>query len=139
MKTVFVALVASLVVVLALFVLISEDEWRTGSGSLTIHGERVSSLGDGILQAVLLQRKHQSEPTPSSTMIVKAQQALRDNGFYSGPLDGTMSDPTREALRSFQRSKQINVTGRMDKETSRELGLQEDDWSDLSSSPADHN
>jgi len=60
MKTVFVALVASLVVVLALFVLISEDEWRTGSGSLTIHGERVSSLGDGILQAVLLQRKHQS-------------------------------------------------------------------------------
>ena len=103
MKTVFVALVASLVVVLALFVLISEDEWRTGSGSLTIHGERVSSLGDGILQAVLLQRKHQSEPTPSSTMIVKAQQALRDDGFYSGPLDGTMSDPTREALRSFQR------------------------------------
>jgi len=59
-------------------------------------------------------------------MIVKAQQALRDNGFYSGPLDGTMSDPTREALRSFQRSKQINVTGRMDNETSRELGLQED-------------
>ena len=126
MKTVFVTLVASLVVVLALFVLISEDQWRTGSGSLTIHGERVSSLGDGILQAVLLPRKHQTEPTPSSSMIVKAQQALRDDGFYSGPLDGTMSDPTREALRSFQRSKQINVTGRMDNETSRELGLQED-------------
>ena len=123
MKTVFVTLVASLVVVLALFVLISEDQWRTGGGSLTIHGE---SLGDGILQAVLLPRKHQSEPTPSSNMIVKAQQALRDDGFYSGPLDGTMSDPTREALRSFQRSKQINVTGRMDNETSRELGLQED-------------
>jgi len=123
MKTVFVALVASLVVVLALFVLISEDQWRTVSGSLTVHGERVSSLGDGILQAVLLPRKHQSEPTPSSSMIVKGQRALRDDGFYSGPLDGTMSDPTREALRSFQRSKQINVTGRMDNETSRELAF----------------
>jgi hypothetical protein len=127
MKTVFVTLMASLVVVLALFVLISEDQWRTVSGSLTIHGERVASLGDGILQAVLLQRKHPSESTPSGTMVVKAQQALRDDGFYSGPLDGTMNDDTREALRSFQRSKQINVTGKMDNETSRELGLQEDD------------
>jgi hypothetical protein len=126
MKTVFVTLLASLIIVLALFVLVSEDQWRTAGGSLTIHGERVSSLGDGILQAVLLPRKHQSEPTPSSSMIVKAQQALRDDGFYSGPLDGTMNDGTREALRSFQRSKQINVTGRMDNETSRELSLQED-------------
>ena len=126
MKTVFGTLVASLVVVLALLVLISEDQWKTGNGSLTIHGERVSSLGDGILQAVLLQRKHPSESTPSSSMIVKAQQALREDGFYSGPLDGTMNDGTREALRSFQRSKQINVTGRMDNETSHELGLQED-------------
>jgi peptidoglycan hydrolase-like protein with peptidoglycan-binding domain len=59
-------------------------------------------------------------------MIVKAQQVLKDDGFYSGPLDGTMNDGTREALRSFQRSKQINVTGRMDNETYHELGLQED-------------
>jgi peptidoglycan hydrolase-like protein with peptidoglycan-binding domain len=46
-------------------------------------------------------------------MIVKAQRALRDDGFYSGPLDGTMSDRTREALWSFQRSKQINAMGAM--------------------------
>ena len=122
MKTVFVTLVASLVVVLALFVLISEDQRRTSGGALTIHGERVS----GLLEAVLLQRKHQSESNPSSSTIVKAQRALKDDGFYSGPLDGTMNDGTREALQSFQRSKQINVTGRMDKETSRELGLEED-------------
>jgi Putative peptidoglycan binding domain len=127
MKTVFVTLVASLVVVLALLVLISEDQSRTGSNGLTIHGERVSDLGHTVLEAVLLQRKHQSESTPSSGTIVNAQRALRDDGFYSGPLDGTMSDRTREALRSFQRSKQIKVTGRMDNETSRELGLQEDD------------
>ena len=43
MKTVFGTLVASLVVVLALLVLISEDQWKTGNGSLTIHGERVST------------------------------------------------------------------------------------------------
>ncbi len=126
MKTVFGTLVASLVVVLALLVLISEDQWKTGNGSLIIHGERVSSLGDGILQAVLLQRKYLSESTPSSSRIVKAQQVLKADGFYSGPLDGTMNDGTREALRSFQRSKQINVTGRMDNETYHELALQED-------------
>jgi hypothetical protein len=36
MKTVFVTIVGSLVVVLVLFLLISEDQWKTGSGSLTI-------------------------------------------------------------------------------------------------------
>jgi Putative peptidoglycan binding domain len=126
MKTVFVTLVTSLVVVLALFVLISEDQSRTGSGGLTVHGHRILESGHTFLEAVLLHRKQQSESTRSTSMIVKAQQALRDDGFYSGPLAGTMSDRTREALRSFQRSKQINVTGRMDNETSRELGLQAD-------------
>ena len=126
MKTVFVTIMASLVVVLALFVLISEDQSKLGGGDLTIHGERVSNLGHGVLEAILFQRKHQFGSTPSSSMIVKAQQALRNDGFYSGPLDGSMTESTREALRSFQQSKQINVTGRMDSETARELGLQAD-------------
>ena len=124
MKAVFITFVASLVVVLALFVLISEDRPGKSGGGLTIHEERVSGLG--VLEAILLRYNPQSESTPSSSMIVKAQRALRDEGFYSGPLDGTMSDRTREALRSFQRSKQISVTGRMDNQTSRELGLQAD-------------
>src|SRR5262249_53087867 len=80
MKTVFVTIMASLVVVLALFVLISEDPSRLGDGGLTIHGERVSSLGHGCLETVLLQHK-QSESTTSNSMIVKAQRALRDDGF----------------------------------------------------------
>jgi peptidoglycan hydrolase-like protein with peptidoglycan-binding domain len=125
MKMIFVTLVASLVVIFALFVLISEDQSRMGSGGLTIGGDRGSGLGEGLLGAVLSQRKNESESTPSSN-IVKAQRALMDDGFYSGPLDGTMSDRTREALRSFQRSRQINVTGKMDDETSRQLGVQED-------------
>ena len=124
MKAVFITFAASLVVILALFVLISEDQPGINGGALRIHEERVSGLG--VLETILLQYNEQSESTPSKSMIVKAQRALSDEGFYSGPLDGTMSDRTRDALRSFQRSKQINVTGRMDSQTSRELGLQAD-------------
>jgi hypothetical protein len=49
--------------------------------------------------------------------IAEAQQVLKENGFYSGPLDGTMSDGTVDALRSFQQSRDLNITGRIDSDT----------------------
>ncbi|MGN6731970.1 MAG: peptidoglycan-binding domain-containing protein, partial [Candidatus Binatia bacterium] len=54
----------------------------------------------------------------------EAQQLLKENGFYSGSVDGTMSQRTREALGSFQQSRQLNVTERIDDATAKELGLQ---------------
>ena len=125
MKTLFPALFASLVVLFALSVLISEDQTAPSGSGFIIHGESISDAGEGLLQALLLRSQHQSAFQASSDMeIAEAQQALQDNGFYSGPLDGTMSEGTVEALRSFQESRRLNASGRIDSDTAQELGLQ---------------
>ena len=54
--------------------------------------------------------------------LAKAQEVLKNDGIYSGPIDGRMSQS--EAIRSFQQSHQLNMTGTIDDETARELGLQ---------------
>ena len=54
--------------------------------------------------------------------IKQIQEALKDKGFDPGPIDGVMGQKTQEALRSFQQSKNLKVTGRVDSETARELG-----------------
>ena len=56
MRAIFATLLASLVVLFALLVLVSEDASRLNSLGLTIHHERVSDVGD-LLQAVILQRQ----------------------------------------------------------------------------------
>ena len=73
------------------------------------------------MEVLLLLHQRQSDVEASN--IAEAQQLLRQNGFYSGPVDGTMNERTREALRSFQESRQLNVTGRIDNDTAQELGL----------------
>ena len=121
MRAIFATLLASLVVVFALLVLVSEDASRLNGFGLTIHGERASDVGD-LLQAIILRRQGRLDRE-----ITKAQQALKDDGFYSGSINGAMTESTREALQSFQEAKQLKVTGRIDRDTARQLGLPQDD------------
>ena len=121
MRAISATLLASLVVLFALFVLVSEDASRLNGFGLTIHGERVSDVGD-LLQAIILRRQGRLDRE-----ITKAQQALKDDGFYSGSINGAMTESTREALRSFQEAKQLNITGRIDRDTARQLGLPQND------------
>ena len=113
MRAISATLLASLVVLFALFVLVSEDASRLNGFGLTIHGERVSDVGD-LLQAIILRRQGRLDRE-----ITKAQQALKDDGFYSGSINGAMTESTREALRSFQEAKQLNITGRIDRDTGK--------------------
>src|SRR5215470_16673892 len=57
--------------------------------------------------------------TQNSDNTKKIQQALHSKGFYSGPVNGVMSESTRESIRSFQKSKKLNVTGNIDDDTAR--------------------
>jgi len=63
--------------------------------------------------------------TPDPARIKKTQQALKDKGFYSGPIDGVMGQKTRDAIRSFQKANNLHVTAEesMDDETRRALGI----------------
>ncbi len=115
MRSVFAVLVASLVVLCALFVLVSEDRDRP-SGLGLMQREKASDAGDRLVQALMLRRQRQSNYSnaPNTDQIIKAQEVLKNDGIYSGP------------IRSFQQSHQLNMTGTIDDDTARELGLQQE-------------
>ena len=49
------------------------------------------------------------------------QQALRDQGFDPGPIDGVMGPRTSAAVRDFQQKENLTVTGQVDAETRARL------------------
>ncbi|WP_207480896.1 peptidoglycan-binding domain-containing protein [Arenibaculum pallidiluteum] len=57
----------------------------------------------------------------SKADIQWAQTVLKERGLYSGRENGDLNDPTRAALREFQRKAGIPVTGRLDPATTAKL------------------
>jgi Putative peptidoglycan binding domain len=126
MRGVFAVLVSSLVVLCMLYVLVSEDRNAPSSSEL-MQRTKTFDAGDRLVQALMLRRQSQSDyrNSPKVDQVSKAQEVLKNDGIYSGPVDGRMSQDTRDSIRSFQQSHQLNVTGTIDDETARELGLHE--------------
>jgi peptidoglycan hydrolase-like protein with peptidoglycan-binding domain len=60
----------------------------------------------------------------AQTNVRAAQEALRDKGFDPGPVDGIMGPKTQAALRSFQQSNSLRATGRLDSQTTQQLGVE---------------
>jgi phage tail tape-measure protein len=58
-----------------------------------------------------------------SAMTRSIQQALNDKGYAAGPADGTWGPATEAALRRFQQTQGLPVTGRPDVQTRVALGL----------------
>lgn len=59
----------------------------------------------------------------SSPLVRQMQQRLKDRGYEAGPADGRMGAATRAAIREFQRSENLPVTGRPDRQTLSALGI----------------
>ncbi len=55
--------------------------------------------------------------------VKKMQQALQDRGHYHGKIDGVMGLRTRESIRGFQKAENLPVSGQIDLQTSRKLGV----------------
>jgi peptidoglycan hydrolase-like protein with peptidoglycan-binding domain len=71
--------------------------------------------------------RYDNDQSPSNYDSIRAAQlALRDKGFYSGPINGEMSLATRNAIRDFQRDRNLSITGDLDARTARELGIMGD-------------
>lgn len=54
------------------------------------------------------------------------QTALKDQGFYSGPVNGSMNLDTMTAIRNYQSHNHLEVTGKLDSQTQNSLGLHTD-------------
>jgi hypothetical protein len=57
------------------------------------------------------------------SMVVKAQERLAREGYYQGESDGTFGSEMRQALRQYQRSHGLSVTGYLDRNTAAVMGL----------------
>lgn len=62
-------------------------------------------------------------PLSSPEMIRKAQIALKEQGYYEGQADGTMSGRTSSALKAYQREHNLQETGELDQQSANSLGL----------------
>ena len=67
------------------------------------------------------QGRHQAANTQT---IRNVQQALVDQGYQVGPVDGRMGPKTRDALRDFQQKQGMKANGRLDQQTLAALGVE---------------
>ena len=58
-----------------------------------------------------------------SQQVMAAQQALKDNGYDPGKIDGKMGPRTRAMLSEYQKAEGLKVTGQLDNDTRGKLGM----------------
>ena len=56
-------------------------------------------------------------------LVRRAQQTLNSRGFHAGPVNGRIDERTHAALRQFQRSENLEDTGRLNERTLAALGV----------------
>lgn len=56
-------------------------------------------------------------------VIANVQAALREEGYYVGPITGSLGPATRAAISNFQRDYGLIITGAIDQPTVQSLGL----------------
>ncbi len=56
-------------------------------------------------------------------IVMNAQQQLRNDGYYNGPIDGVLGSQTRYALAAFQADHGLAVTSAVDEPTLATLGI----------------
>lgn len=60
----------------------------------------------------------------STATVRQAQQQLKNDGYYTGSIDGVDGPMTHSAIRQFQRNDHLKVNGRLDRQTRQKLGVQ---------------
>jgi hypothetical protein len=60
---------------------------------------------------------------PPGQEIADVQQQLQADGYYDGPIDGTLGPMTREAIAAFQADNGLAVTSVVDEPTLNALGV----------------
>jgi peptidoglycan hydrolase-like protein with peptidoglycan-binding domain len=60
----------------------------------------------------------------SKDKVKAIQEALKSKGFDPGAADGVVGPKTGQALRDFQKSQNLQVTGRIDDKTASALGVE---------------
>jgi len=68
-------------------------------------------------------KKNKVAAKSEGTNVRAAQQALRDQGYNPGPIDGVMGPRTSAALRDYQTKQGLTASGQLDDATMDKLGV----------------
>ncbi len=60
---------------------------------------------------------------PPDEVVINVQEALQDQGYYAGNIDGQFGNQTRDALAAYQRDHELEITAAIDEPTVQSLGL----------------
>jgi hypothetical protein len=94
---------------------------HTGRGVTT--GAKATAKGLGKAGEAVADVFTDDDPKDKGRMQ-EAQRALRAKGYYQGAIDGIAGPRTQSGLREFQQDQKIEVTGKLDGETAKRLGLE---------------
>jgi len=115
------------------------DERQTERGAYGRQGEKTrAQQGEqrqndrGLFGRASEDQRRLSADQMSAEQIRKVQQQLNKEGFHAGSVDGKWSSQTQNAIRNFQESKGLQVTGQLDERTLDELGLDADEFREQS-------
>jgi hypothetical protein len=113
---------------------LSVPTWTTGS--LGLVGESrlrtimktVNTSVDHFIQAYRAMNPRAASAVPPTTRaatvrIRQVQERLRTAGLLPGPADGRLGPQTQQALRQYQRTKGLHVTGELDTKTLKALDI----------------
>lgn len=99
---------------------VDSEEAKAAAESIAKGIEGVQSVNNELQVVPLAERKAVGA---MDTDIKMAQQALKDNGYNPGPIDGVQGPQTMAALKAYQKAEGLQVTGRADTETLGKLGV----------------
>ena len=60
---------------------------------------------------------------PTKDQIKQGQSILKEKKLYDGEASGVYNDPTRAAIKSFQKANAIDVNGKFDKATLEKMNI----------------
>lgn len=64
-----------------------------------------------------------TDAVKSKLSMKEVQTALRNAGFYKGPIDGKIGTKTREAIKQFQKANDLKADGMVGKRTANKLSV----------------
>jgi hypothetical protein len=94
---------------------------HTGRGVTT--GAKATAKGLGKAGSAVAGVFTDDDPKDNDRMQ-EAQRALQTKGYYQGAIDGIAGPRTQSGLREFQQDQKIEVTGKLDGETAKRLGVE---------------
>lgn len=64
-----------------------------------------------------------TDAVKSKLSMKEVQTALKNAGFYKGPIDGKAGPKTREAIKQFQKANDLKADGMVGKRTAKKLSV----------------